>query len=129
MSATTKLGRTRNRRGLAASAAPGGFPLLLLPDATTNVNTTKFRQTFADLTELVDQPLSVTLGAIFRLRNATSLALVNAHVTALFSPTEVEITLPAAAAIGEQFIIEPWNESIRGYNGEWVVPAQIVPRP
>lgn len=120
MGATTKNGRTRNRRALAKSAPPSGYPVIWTIFNPSTVAGNKLR--FAAVTQdNVPYPYDTFVGSgRIQLLNDGALGSVMGTITYNSTLDVFDIVLDETWPEGEPFIILPWQETIRGMNGEWL---------
>lgn len=125
MGANTKSGRTRNRRGLAANAAPGGQPILML-------------LTFASLTgartcilNVIDPESGrwpggvITGGATLQIHPQGSSTMMTLSLVWNAAGNVLEGTLDQDFNGPRNFLVPAWQTTARGTNGEWVSPSLL----
>ena len=126
MPATTKRGRTRNRKVVQQGAPPPGMPQLLVADGFTVVSPTEFKVAYFNSAleqqmEMIIDPsaqLSLTLGG-----DPTP---IPCNVS--FDPLDstLHVVFPTARTSGDALVLLPWNTGVRGFNGEWLTMQVFI---
>lgn len=125
MGATTNYGRTRNRRAQALNTVLNGqAPTIYAFQCTSpSPGTISFNVWNADLVPYTDfaNPPSPTL----RVTVQTGSGLFFETVPFTVAGQEITFTVVNPPLSGDHVIILPWNESLRGANGEWLAGAVL----
>jgi hypothetical protein len=120
MGRSTKNGRTRNRRVQQLASVIQGQPPVLALALLEIVSTTVHKLTAfgSELTEA--ENLAIAPGATLRVIVSTVLANTpeNATVTAVGGVLTITTATPLNS--GDSLVVLPWNEGVRGQNGEWL---------
>ena len=120
MGTTTKNGRTRNRRGIGIGAPPKTYPLIATPFAISRATTNSFE--FRLLFAYPDQwPYNGFAGdGQVKVFSVSTGLVYDATVT--YNSVENKFNVDIGAAIVSDTVYQwlPWQEGVRGFNGEWV---------
>jgi hypothetical protein len=121
MSATTKTGRTRNRREVQLQDQTQGFSPQLLGIAPARGGGNSFSFTLWDQNGAPTDGLQYSTGSTLRIITLTGLGNIAETAPAAVSLGNVVTVTPATPiASGDLVLILPWNQDIRGLNGEWI---------
>jgi hypothetical protein len=128
MSATTKKGRSRNRRALSLAAAPGGWPPQMFPLEVTYDAAGRFWLKCSDpqatdyVVPIIDETLKLAMWDV------TNSVMRLCAVAPGRDSQEVLVTIPVTPGVGHDFIVQPWQSALRGFNAEWLACSRIIPR-
>lgn len=127
MGSTTKKGRTRNRRAIAQSAPPDGFPLMIMPQIQERVDATTMSVTLyvGPATQYVPQEMQGP--ALIRVWNANTNVGSDVSVVWNAGLDAWDFIHPIVWTTGFNYYVLPWDTRCRGLNGEWISPSVLVP--
>lgn len=126
MGATTKQGRTRNRRDLSKRNPPAGWPPLITWafeswDGFKVVNFAMENPSYAGW----PYGTNFTGDGLVDCWLQDGATFVTATATIIAAGATLRLTFPDDLSEGSLLYVLPWSEGVRGLNGEWLAPMLV----
>lgn len=122
MGATTRNGRTRNRRIIPLAQPPDGWPLLMVITNPVRVSATRFEfDTYSVSGGGFPYEFIAGTGEV-SLLNVNDLEPMTGTISFNSSNGKIRLDLDSAPPDDIDAMLLPWQEQARGLNGEWLPP-------